>query len=335
MEPDSNEIKHDMRDEEADGIRYATSYHAPVLWHTVVQDLITNRAGTYVDCTLGGGGHTAAILDELEESGKVIGLDRDEDALAEARSRLKEAIADGRLMLIHGAFGDVEMHLQQHEIGKVDGMLMDLGVSSHQIDVPERGFSYASEGRLDMRMNPLTGASAHDIINTYDERELAQLFFDYGEEPGARRIARAIVESRPLETTKELARAVRSVVPVREEVKTLSRVFQALRIAVNDELGELERALQAAERCLLPGGRIVVISYHSLEDRRVKRFFRSGNFEGRVERDIYGNQLVGWRELYRRPVEAEPEERARNPRSRSARLRAAERVTIEGSSLTT
>lgn len=330
MASDSTEINDFAGDEDGDAQRYATSYHAPVLWHTVVQDLITDRDGVYVDGTLGGGGHTAAILDALGEGGRVIGIDRDEDALAEAASRLAEAVSAARLTLVHGTFGDLEVHLERLGVEKVDGVLMDLGVSSHQIDIPGRGFSYASEGRLDMRMNAASGISAHDIVNTYGERELAQVFFDFGEEPAARRIARAIVEARPLETTREFAMAVRSAVPVREEVKSLSRVFQAVRIVVNDELGEIEHALEACERRVRIGGRVVVISYHSLEDRRVKRFFRTGNFAGRAERDLYGNRLVGWKEVYRRPAEAGPEERAANPRSRSARLRAAERVAVPG-----
>lgn len=329
MVSDSNEIDPVTRKQSCDPLRYATAYHIPVLWHTVVQDLITDREGTYVDCTVGGGGHAAAILDALGKTGRVVGIDRDKEALDEVARRLDKSVSDGRLRLVQGAFGDIGAHLEGLGLEQVDGILMDLGVSSHQIDEPDRGFSYASEGRLDMRMNPRTGTSAHDIVNTFDERSLAQVFFDYGEEPGARRIARTIVAARPLETTRDLAGAVRAAVPVRDEVKSLSRVFQALRIAVNGELEELEQALTAALELVVPGGRVVVISYHSLEDRRVKRFFRTGNFEGYLERDVYGNPLVAWRELYRKPVEAGPEERAANPRSRSARLRAAERIIVQ------
>ncbi len=329
MVSDSNEIDHGTRKDESDILRYATNYHVPVLWHTVVKDLITSLDGVYVDCTLGGGGHTAAILDNLGEDGRVVGIDRDQDALQEVALRLERDVSSGRLVLVHGAFGDLDDHLEKLDLRQVDGVLMDLGVSSHQIDKPERGFSYASEGTLDMRMNPRSGSSAYDMVNSLDERSLAQVFFDFGEEAGSRRIARAIVAARPLETTKDLAEAVRSVVPAREETKTLSRIFQALRIAVNAELDELERALLATMDRVKRGGRVVVISYHSLEDRRVKRFFRTGNFEGRLDRDVYGNPMVGWRELYRKPVEAGAHERAANPRSRSARLRAAERIATK------
>lgn len=330
MASDPNETNNDARPGEDDVLRYATSYHAPVLWHTVVEDLITDRDGVYVDGTLGGGGHAAAILDELSPEGRLIGIDRDPAALDTVRARLPEEIEANRLTLVRGAFGEFAAHLDALEIEQVNGLLLDLGISSHQIDVPERGFSYASEGRLDMRMNPETGLSAHDIVNEWSERDFAQVLFDFGEEPAARRIARSIVRDRPIETTRELANSVRSAVPVRDEVKSLSRVFQAIRIAVNEELGELERALMSAENRIVIGGRIVVISYHSLEDRRVKRFLRTGNFAGRAERDVFGNRLVGWRELHRKPIEASEAERTRNPRSRSARLRTAERVAVPG-----
>lgn len=328
MDPEDNQLRSRGGGEAGDPLRYATPYHAPVLWHTVVRDLITNPDGVYVDGTLGGGGHTAALLDVLEEGAVVVGIDRDADALSEASQRHDEAIEAGRLRLVKGAFGDLAVHLDSLGIDLLDGVLLDLGVSSHQINDAGRGFSYMAEGPLDMRMNRSGGVSAHDIVNEWDESEIARVLYRYGEESASRRIARAIVAARPIETTRELANVVRTAVPSRVEVKSLSRTFQGLRIAVNDELREVERALEAAEMRTKIGGRAVVISYHSLEDRRVKRFFRTGNFRGDLGRDVFGNALVGWRELHRKPVEASAEEIERNPRARSARLRSAERVKV-------
>jgi len=327
----SEESRFDLDDRHGgtdDPLRYATSYHAPVLWHTVVRDLITDVDGVYVDGTLGGGGHTAALLDVLGEGAKVIGIDRDERAIDEAGRRLSGEIDRGRLVLVHGAFGDLAHHLKQIGIEKVNGVVLDLGVSSHQIDASDRGFSYRESGELDMRMDRSAGLSALSIINDWPQDRLADVIYEFGEESASRRIARTIVAARPISSTHELAELVRAAVPTRDEVKTLSRVFQAIRIAVNDELGEVERALEAMAETIVIGGRAVVISYHSLEDRRVKRFFRTGNFEGVLERDTFGNPLVGWKELHRKPVEAGPIEVERNPRARSARLRSAERVRV-------
>ena len=311
-----------------DPLRYATTYHAPVLWHTVVRDLITDVDGVYVDGTLGGGGHTAALLDVLGAGAKVIGIDRDKRAIDEAGRRLKDEVDRGRLALIHGPFGELEYHLEQLGVEHVHGVVLDLGVSSHQIDASERGFSYRAGGELDMRMDRTAGLSAFTIVNDWPVDRLADVIYEFGEERASRRIARTIAAARPITSTSELADLVRASVPTRDEVKTLSRVFQAIRIAVNDELGEVERALEAMAGTIVYGGRAVVISYHSLEDRRVKRFFRTGNFEGVLERDTFGNHLVGWKELHRKPVEAGPVEVERNPRARSARLRSAERVRV-------
>jgi 16S rRNA (cytosine1402-N4)-methyltransferase len=316
----------ERREDEGDAGRYATGYHAPVLWHTVVRDLITNRSGVYVDGTLGGGGHTAALLDALADDALVIGIDRDREAHEVVRSRLGAELKKGRLRLAAATFAEWPDVLDDLGIEKADGLLLDIGVSSHQLDEASRGFSYAAAGPLDMRMNPAAPVSAADVVNEWAEADLRQVLYDYGEESRGRAIAAAIVRSRPIEDTAQLANVVRSAVPTRDEVKSLSRVFQALRIVVNDELGQLERALKVATDRIAIGGRVAVISYHSLEDRRAKRFFRSGNFEGEVERDLYGNRLVGWRELYRKPVVADPAEVQQNPRARSARLRIGERV---------
>ena len=205
-------------------------------------------------------------------------------------------------------------------------MLLDLGVSSHQIDTPERGFSFDADGPLDMRMGDDAPLDAATIVNTWSEADLRHLLRTLGEEPRAPKLARRIVEARPLETTGDLADVVRRTVPYRETGKTLARVFQAVRIAVNDELGALERALAGALAVLRPGGRVAVISYHSLEDRRVKRYLRYGNFEGEPVRDFYGNLQTPWRQVVRKPITADEAEIRANPRARSARLRVAEKL---------
>jgi 16S rRNA (cytosine1402-N4)-methyltransferase len=258
----------------------------------VVEGVVTNRHGIYVDATLGGGGHSAALLDALAPEGRVIGIDQDPEACRAARARLANELERGRFQVVPGNFSNVEGLLRQAGAPMVDGLLLDLGVSSHQLDTPARGFSFREAGQLDMRMDPEGDVLAGDLVNTWDEADLRWLFRTYGEERRAARIARAVVERRPLTSTVDLGETVRRVVPDREATKTLARVFQALRIAVNAELEALEQALAAAARVLKPGGRIAVISYHSLEDRRVKRFFRYGNLEGNPVRDIYGNLIA-------------------------------------------
>jgi 16S rRNA (cytosine1402-N4)-methyltransferase len=277
-----------------------------------------------VDATLGGGGHAHALLDALGPDGVVLGVDRDADALAAARDRLADERAAGRFRAVRGTFGELRALLEAEDFAPVDGLLLDLGVSSHQIDDPERGFSFQEEGPLDMRMDR-RGLTAEQVVNDWSERDLRAALREYGEERRAGVVARAIVEARPLDTTRDLAGAVRSVVPPPDETKTLARVFQALRIVVNAELEELERALEQSPDLVRPGGRIAVISYHSLEDRRAKRFLRYGNFEGTPRRDLYGNLVAPWRETPREPIEASEAEVEANPRARSARLRVAER----------
>ncbi|MDX1548411.1 MAG: 16S rRNA (cytosine(1402)-N(4))-methyltransferase RsmH [Rhodothermales bacterium] len=317
---------HDSAETGGDPLRYASVYHAPVLWNAVTEGLITDPAGLYVDATLGGGGHSAALLDALGPEGRVIGIDQDEEALAEARRRLTAAAARGRFRAVQGNFGNLERLLADLGIEAVDGLLLDLGVSSHQLDEGARGFSFQAEAPLDMRMDRRTGLTADEIVNRWSDRELARVLREYGEEPRAWKITRAILAARPIATTTALADVIRRVVPTREEVKTLSRVFQGLRIAVNGELERLEQALAAATRVLRPGGRVAVISYHSLEDRRVKRFLRYGNLRGEPVRDFYGNLITPWNELTRKPLGATEAEVAANPRARSARLRIAERL---------
>ncbi len=305
---------------------YASSYHAPVLCDVVVQGLVANRDGLYVDATLGGGGHSAAMLDSLSEAGRVVGIDQDADAIAEARKRLAVAEQDGRFAVLRGNFSEAPALLAQIGVSQVDGILLDLGVSSFQLDTAERGFSYAGEGALDMRMDDRGGVIAADIINSWTPEALTRLFRMYGEEPAARRIARRIVEARPLQTTGELAKVIRSSVSRNRINKTLARVFQALRIEVNNEMAVLETALFNSVDLVKPGGRIAVISYHSLEDRRVKRFLKYGNLDGKPVRDFYGHLITPWQLITRKAVRPTDDETTKNPRARSARLRIAERI---------
>ena len=306
------------------------SYHTPVLREEVLAWLITSTGGVYVDATLGGGGHAESILQRLEPTGMLVGLDADPDAIQFATTQLSSF--QGRAVLVQSNFRNISAALAQRGINHVSGILFDLGVSSYQLDEPSRGFSFRSNGRLDMRMNPAQDLDARTILHEYGERELADIFWKYGEERAARSIARAIVRQRtgsPLETTGELAALVQSAVGDRFLVKSLARIFQALRIEVNDELGSLEDALGQAVSLLTQGGRMVVISYHSLEDRIVKETFKREAASFRPS----GNKLVPDEELEpklkiltKKPIEATAKECRLNPRSRSAKLRAAERL---------
>jgi len=304
--------------------------HVPVLLNEVVDALQPAEGERYVDGTFGGGGYTQALLDKAEC--RVIALDRDPDAIA--RGKALAARYASRLLLIEGRFGDMVELLQAEGVQEVDGVALDLGVSSMQFDRPERGFSFRASGPLDMRMEK-RGRSAADIVNQADEAELADIFWRYGEERRSRRVARAIVEQRKekrIETTGELAEIVRRAVgaSARDESDPATRAFQALRIAVNDELGELERGLAAAEQVLAPGGRLAVVSFHSLEDRAVKEFVRARS--GRTPAPSRhapprGEQRAAtFRDLTRRPVVPSEAEVAANPRARSARLRVAEKI---------
>jgi len=314
------------RDESRHLLKHASGYHAPVLWNDVIHTLVTDPDGTYVDGTLGGGGHTEALLQALNPDGKVFAIDRDDDALTAAGDRLTSAVSDGRLVLIKGNFADAPELLAEHGIDRVDGLLLDLGVSSHQFDAADRGFSHRFDAPLDMRMDTSQGEDAADLINRLEVGDLIRILSWYGEEPKAPRIAHALLKVRPITTTGQLTQLVEAAAPRGQEKKTLARVFQALRIAVNDELDALDRILQAAPAFIAPGGRLAIISYHSLEDRRVKRIMRSGNPDGTIHRDVFGNRLSPWKEVTRTPISAGEEEIEVNPRSRSARLRVAERV---------
>lgn len=284
--------------------------------------------GIYIDGTLGGGGHASAILAAAQPGGRLLGIDADPAALAAARARFAAAgLPDEAYVFEHGRFAEMADLATKRGIAGVDGILLDLGVSSHQLDTPERGFSFGSDGPLDMRLDPTRGPTAADLVNGLEERELADLIYRYGEERGSRRIARLIVErraQRPFSTTSELAALVARAIGRggRERIHPATRTFQALRIAVNAELDQLEAALPQAVELLRPGGRLAVISFHSLEDRIVKQFFRaeSGYGGSANERPVRLSIVT------KKPVEATEAEARDNPRARSAKLRVAERV---------
>ena len=298
------------------------TYHKPVLLNEAVRYLVTDPDGIYVDGTLGGGGHSAHILEKLSDKGRLFGIDQDDDALRVAAERFAD---DDRVTVIRGNFGYMDVLLPREAEGNLSGILLDLGVSSHQIDQPERGFSFQKDGPLDMRMGGLQEITAANIVNEYEYEDLRNLFFEYGEERESGRIARAIIRDRPMETTGQLRDTVASVVPERFLNKSLARIFQALRIAVNSEMKMLKRALEKGTDLLREEGRFVVITYHSLEDRLCKHYFRYGNFDGTPVKDFYGNDITPLRMLTRRVVSPSVNEVAENPRARSAKLRAAVR----------
>lgn len=291
-------------------------YHNPVLLKKSVDDLVTNPDGIYVDCTFGGGGHSREILSRLSEKGKLYSFDQDLDAL-------KNTIEDDRFTLINQNFRFLENALFIYGVTQVDGVLADLGVSSHQFDEADRGFSTRSDAPLDMRMNVMQGLDAKKIINEYEEDDIANILFQYGEIRESRKLAREIVQARkkkPIETTEELKKLF-SYIPQFKQNKVYAQIFQAIRIEVNQELEALKEMLLQAHRILKPGGRLVVISYHSLEDRLVKRFLKNGMFEGEPERDIYGNFAKTFELLQSKATIPSTEEIDENSRARSAKLR--------------
>lgn len=296
-------------------------YHNPVLRQLSVDYLVTNLDGVYVDVTYGGGGHSRAILDKLGQ-GRLIAFDQDADVQP-------QLISDERFTFVPSNFKNLTRFLQYLQAFPVDGILADLGVSSHQFDTPERGFSYREDGVLDMRMNTRTGSSAQDIVNQYDEKSLSDIFYRYGELSDGRALARRIVKARaeqPIATTRQLVGVLEPGLLRGKENKTLSKIFQAIRIEVNQEMAALESLLEQSVGALKPGGRMVVISYHSLEDRMVKNFMRSGNLDGVVEKDFFGNPLTPFKLITRKALQPDIEEININPRARSAKLRVAERI---------
>ena len=297
-------------------------YHNPVLRQLSVDYLVTNPNGTYVDVTYGGGGHSRCILEKLDQ-GRLIAFDQDSDA----QSQLLE---DERFTFVASNFKNLNRFLKYHQAFPVDGILADLGVSSHQFDTPERGFSYREDGVLDMRMNTQTGKTAQDIVNQYDEKALSDIFYRYGELSDGRTLARRILKAReeqPITTTRQLVEALKPSLIRGKENKSLSKIFQAIRIEVNQAMAVLESFLTQSLDALKEGGRLVVIAYHSLEDRLVKNFMRSGNLSGEVEKDFYGNPQTPFKLVTRKAIQPDIEEITINPRARSAKLRVAEKIT--------
>ena len=298
------------------------SYHIPVLKQEVVDYLISDRAGTYVDATLGGGGHAKAILQNLDSQGRLFGIDQDDDALESSRNKLGD---DERITYLKGNFGYLTTLIPPEYHNRIDGILLDLGVSTHQISEAERGFSFQESGPLDMRMSNFQNLTAYHIVNEYNYYRLRDIIFHYGEEKMSRQIARAIIENRPVETTDQLADIVGGVVNPRYLQKSLARVFQGLRIEVNQELDMLEKALQQTLKLLRPGGRLVALAYHSLEDRLVKRFIKTGNTAGEIKKDFYGNTISQMKPVSKGVIQPSSEEIELNPAARSARMRVGER----------
>jgi len=297
------------------------TYHQPVLLEQSVSGLNINPVGIYVDVTFGGGGHSKEILKYLDKNGKLIAFDQDQDALA-------NTIDDSRFILINENFRYIKRFLRFHEIRQVDGILADLGISSHQIDVAERGFSTRFDADLDMRMNQRNNLSAFDIINQYEEKELKRVFLEYGELKNAPKIAYTIANERKNQTiknTKQLKQILEKLIPPHKSNKILAQIYQAIRIEVNQEIEALKEFLLQSVDLLKPKGRLSVISYHSLEDRLVKRFIRNGMFEGEPERDFFGNYTVPFSIIEKLIVPSE-QEIEQNSRARSAKLRIAEKI---------
>ena len=300
-----------------------SEYHIPVLLDASVSALVTDPSGVYADATFGGGGHSGEILSRLSPEGRLVAFDRDADAIA-------NGIDDKRLTLVRNNFRFIRNFLlYEGYTGGIDGILADLGVSSHQFDTPERGFSFRYDAVLDMRMNAENGTTAADIINSGKEEDLEKIFRDYGEVENSGRIARLICKARetaPITTTGELETALDQALPQFARHKALAKIYQALRIEVNQEMRSLEKFLSGAAASLKPGGRLVVITYHSLEDRMVKNFIRSGNVDGKAEKDFYGKVIAPLRAVNKKPILPDEEEISSNTRARSAKLRIAEKT---------
>ncbi|MBR5119081.1 MAG: 16S rRNA (cytosine(1402)-N(4))-methyltransferase RsmH [Muribaculaceae bacterium] len=299
-----------------------TEYHIPALIEETINGLDINPEGIYVDVTFGGGGHSRAIMEKLGEKGRLFSFDQDMDAWT---NRLN----DSRFTFVHSNFSFLKNFLRYYGIEKVDGILADLGVSFHHFDDSERGFSFRQDSRLDMRMNRDSNVDAATVVNTYDEERLADVLYLYGELKQSRRMASAIVKARSngeIATTGRLVEVVSPFIRKSQEKKELAQVFQALRIEVNHEIDVLKRMLNQSLEVLKPGGRLVVITYHSLEDRLVKNFMRSGNVEGKIDKDFYGKVNTPWKLINNKVITASDAEVERNPRSRSAKLRIAEKI---------
>ena len=297
-------------------------YHKPVLLEEAVNGLQVNGQGIYVDLTFGGGGHAFEILKRIT-TGRLVAFDQDPDAMV-------NELADERFLFIASNFRYLKNSLKYHNITQVDGILADLGISSHQIDSPERGFSIRFDSALDMRMHKSGKKSAASVINEYDEQQLAQVFKNYGDIPNARQLAKHIVKTRtetPIQSTEQLKAVAAPFFRKEKEAQEMARLFQSIRIEVNDEMGALKDLLEQSSEVLAPGGRLVVISYHSLEDRLVKNYIRTGNVEGNLQKDFYGN--VKGRKyvaINKKPIVPGAAEIKLNPRARSAKMRIAEKM---------
>ena len=298
------------------------TYHIPVMLEECIEALAIKPNGTYIDLTMGGGGHTREILNHLGTEGRLYSFDQDPDAERNAPDDKRHTFVASNFRFVRGA-------MRLRGVEQVDGILADLGVSSHHFDAKHRGFSFRGEAPLDMRMNTRSKRTAADIVNSYDKDALAKIFADYGELDTTWKIANCIERARgikPIETTAELVEAVKPCTPPKEESKFLTKLFQALRIELNGEMEALRMALEQSLKLLKPEGRLVIMSYHSLEDRIVKNFMRSGNTEGRIEKDFFGNTTSKLKVVSRKAIIPTNEEIERNPRSRSAKLRVAEKI---------
>ena len=300
----------------------APVYHIPALLDECINGLNIKSDGAYADVTFGGGGHSRAIMSKLGENGRLLGFDQDIDAF-------RNKLDDSRFTFVHGNFSFLKNFVRYYGIDALDGILADLGVSFHHFDDGERGFSFRQDSRLDMRMNQKATVDAATVLATYSEEQLASVLYLYGELKQSRRMASAIVKARSegdIDTTARLTQVVMPFIRKSQEKKELAQVFQALRIEVNHEIDALKSMLQQSLQVLKPGGRLVVITYHSLEDRLVKNFMRSGNVEGKIEKDFYGRVNTPWRLVNNKVITVSDEEVERNPRSRSAKLRIAEKI---------
>lgn len=299
-----------------------SSYHTPVLLHECINALNIKKGGIYVDVTFGGGGHSREILKKLDKKARLIAFDQDLDAQ-------KNLIDDDRFLFIHSNFRYIKNYLRFYNIHKVDGILADLGISSYHIDAVQRGFSFKSDASLDMRMNTQMNKTAADIINEYSEKKLIRIFREFGEIKNASSLARQIVKARETISVKNISdfiEIIKDKIPKKQENKYLAKVFQSLRIELNDEINALEDFLTATGSLLNKGGSLVVLSYHSLEDRYVKNYIRSGNCKGIIEKDIYGNYEQIFKPINKKPIIPNEEEIIKNPRARSAKLRIAEKI---------
>lgn len=315
-----------------------SDYHTPVMLDESISALVTNPSGTYADATFGGGGHTAELLSRLNEDGHVIAFDRDSDAIDNRIDDPRLTLVRADFRFIHNFVLDLAHKTGDKALGAklsggLDGILADLGVSSHQFDTAERGFSFRYDAPLDMRMNREGGKTAADVVNEYSQEDLERLLRIYGEVDNARKVAQLIVSARDkrgISTTGELDEAIRPSLPKFAEHKFLAKVYQALRIEVNHEMRSLEKFLEGAADTLRPGGRLVVITYHSLEDRIVKNFIKTGRADGKEEKDVFGNIHAPLKAVNRKPILPQESEIASNTRARSAKLRIAEKTEEKG-----